>query len=190
MESSKIKTILNDINKNRIQKILNDSKREDVTVEKINTAKNAPILEFIISILLNIVGIMIVYWLVILGAHLLKIENFNQDFLYSLIFLPMIGILRAVTSVLDSLFVEIGIGDKLIICKEGFYNKRLDKLYVKHIDNVEVNTTLFSEFFNYGHITLYSFGGNINLPFVKDYQNVYFLIKHKIENAKKEVKND
>lgn len=177
------------VKKNGIQNILNDSKTEDETVVAIDIARNAPIIEFIISIALNIVGIMIVYWLVILGANLIKIENFNQDFLYSLIFIPLIGILRAVTSVLDSLFVEIGIGDKLIICKEGFYNKRLDKLYVKHIDNVEVHTTIFSELFNYGHITLYSFGGNINLPFVKDYQNVYFMIKNKIENAKKEVKN-
>ena len=83
--------------------------------------------------------------------------------------------------IFKSVFVRIAVCDDYIICKRGYFRKFIDNLYVKHIDNIELRTTLWGEWFNYGSICLYSFGGKINLPFLKNPCVVYTILKNKMK---------
>lgn len=91
-----------------------------------------------------------------------------------MLLIPIVYSLKKLPEIFKSLFVRIAICDEFIICKRGYFRKFVDKLYVKYIDNIELRTTLWGEWFNYGVIDLFSFGGKIRLPFVKNCAELFF----------------
>ena len=163
-----------------LDKIFNNLLKRNTNLKEQKVARFLPIIGFMIELALEIMGIFIVYYMVNLLAPYIVGKNFNSNFLYSMVFLPIVASLKQLPDTFKSVFVKIAISDEYIICKRGYFRKFIDKLYVKHIDNIEVRTTIWGEFFDYGNITLYSFGGKINLPFLKSPYKTYLLLKNKI----------
>lgn len=157
-------------------------KNQDLKEEEIS--KIAPIFESSLVMVLKLIGI----WLLYIFIKLISPEGFNQDFLYALVFLPLIAVLKDIVQVFDSFFVRVAISKENIICKKGYFYKNFDKLYIKDIDNIELDTSLIGEWKKYGTIQLYSFGGYINLPYLKNYKKIYQKIEKTIEENKKEKK--
>lgn len=165
-----------------IDMIFDNLVRNNPSLKEQKVARFLPIIGFTIELILEILGIFLVYFLVDKLAPIIVGKNFNNNFLYSMVFLPVIGALKHLPDIAKSIFVRIAISDEYIICKRGYFRKFIDELYVKHIDNIEVRTTIWGEWFNYGNITLYSFGGKITIPFLKNPYSVYILLKRKMRN--------
>lgn len=163
-----------------INKIFDDLIKKNTNLKEQKVARFLPVIGFTIELMLEIAGIFLVYYIVNLLAPLVVGTNFNNNFLYSMVFLPVVASLKKLPDLAKSLFVRIAISEDYIICKRGYFRKFIDELYVKHIDNIEVRTTIWGEWFNYGNITLYSFGGKITLPFLKNPYKVYIALKNKM----------
>ena len=164
-----------------------DSLVEKKGLREHKVARFLPVFGFSIEILLEILGIVLVYYIMSKLAPVIVGDNYNNNLLYSLVFIPIISTLKRLPDITKSLFVRIALSGDYIVCKRGFFQKFVDELYVRHIDNIEIRTTLWGEWFNYGNISLYSFGGKINLPFLKDPDRIYVILKHKIERRKKKI---
>lgn len=170
------------INKGCIDKIFNDLLLKNNNLKEQNVARFIPIIGFMIEIILEIIGIFVVYYIINHLAPYIAGKNFNNNFLYSLVFFPIVTTLKKLPDTMKSVFVRIAISDEFVICKRGYFRRFIDKLYIKHIDNIEVRATIWGEWFNYGTITLYSFGGHISLPFIKNPYSVYTILKSKMQN--------
>ena len=57
-------------------------------------------------------------------------------------------------------------------------------VYYNDIDNIETNTSLIGRLYNYGTITLYSYGGNLHLSKVNNIAEVVKRIEDKKEAIK------
>lgn len=182
MKINKVLCVFNKISNEIFNNIL--MKNSDIQEQEI--ARFAPCFGFAISIFLEIVGIYAIYWLISWSATKIVKDDFSNDFLYALIFLPIIDILKNFPNIFQSCFVRVGIGKTFIIRKIGVLNTNIDKLDVKNVDNIELDTNIFGELFNYGAITLYSIGGNIHLPFLKNPSRIYYELKQIIEQNKLE----
>lgn len=165
-----------------INKIFTDLLLKNENLKEQDVARYIPILGFMIEIILEIIGIFVVYHIINHLAPYIVGKNFNNNFLYSLVFFPIVTTLKKLPDTMKSVFVKIAISDEFVICQRGYFRKFIDKLYIKHIDNIEVRATIWGEWFNYGTITLYSFGGHISLPFIKNPYSVYSNLKNKMKN--------
>lgn len=168
------------IKKGCIDKIFENQVKRNSQLKEQEVARFFPIIGFSIELGFELIGIFLLYFLINQLAYVVVGKNFNNDFLYALVFLPIISIVREIPSIAQSIFVRIAVCDEYIICKTGFVRKFIDKLYLKNVDNIEIHTTIWGEWFNYGAITLYSFGGNIHLPFLKNPYKMYAMLKRKI----------
>ncbi len=165
-----------------IDKIFDNLIKNNLNLREQKVARFLPVIGFTIELILEILGIFLVYFMVNKLAPIIVGENFNNNFLYSMVFIPIVCALKNLPDITKSIFVRIAISDEYIICKRGYFRKFIDELYVKHIDNIEVRTTIWGEWFNYGNISLYSFGGKINIPFLKNPYSVYMSLKKKMKN--------
>lgn len=153
-------------------------------MQEILIAKKAPIFEYLIVIIFELFGVFLVFWIVSLLSAVFVGQDFKKDFLYALVFIPVIGVLQNWHNAFSCIFVRVAIGSDIIVCKEGFFHKKIDKLYTDNIDNVEFNTSFWGELFDYGSITIYSFGGNVHLPYIKNPTKIYEDLKAKVKERK------
>jgi len=163
-----------------IDRIFDNLVKNNSNLKEQKVARFLPVIGFTIELILEILGIFLVYFMVNRLAPIFVGGNFNNNFLYSMVFIPIVSTLKNLPDIAKSLFVRIAISDEYIVCKRGYFRKFIDELYVKHIDNIEVRTTIWGEWFNYGNISLYSFGGKINIPFLKNPYNVYLSLKEQM----------
>ena len=150
---------------------------ENSNLRELEVARFLPIIGFVLELIFEIASIFIVYFMLKLLAPLIAGGNFNNNYLYSMLLIPIVCSLKKLPEIFKSVFVRIAISDEFIVCKRGYFRRFVDKLYVQHIDNVEMRTTIWGEWFNYGSIDLYSFGGKISLPFVRNCCDLFFELK-------------
>ena len=172
------------INRCSLDITFNETMRDDKNLKEMEVARFLPVIGFVLELLIEIAGIFIVYYIIHLFAPLIVGNGYNNNFLYSMLLIPIITSLKKFPEIFKSVFVRISISDEYIICKRGYFRKFIDKLYIEHIDNIELRTTIWGEWFNYGGIYLYSFGGKINLPFLKNPCVVYEFLKKKMTKRK------
>lgn len=172
------------INKSSLDIVFKNLMLENPALKEQKVARFLPILGFVLELSFEIIGIFIVYFIANALAPYIVGENYNNNVLYSILLIPIINSLKKFPEITKSVFVQIAISDEYIVCKRGFFRKFIDKLYVEHIDNIELRTTIWGEWFNYGKIDLYSFGGKISLPFLKNPCIVYSTLRKKIMKNK------
>lgn len=153
---------------------------EETKMTELDTFKWASPIEYSIRFAVEIFAIIAVYKFVVWSAELFLDDSFNSDFLYALVFLPLVDVIKEASSFFDSCFTKVEMSEKSITCKSGFFYKNTDRLYLKDIDNIETDTNLIGEKIGYGAITLYSIGGNVHLPYLKEWQNIYLKLNEKI----------
>ena len=169
-ENNKINVSIN----SHIDKSFDKVMLENKDLKELEVARFLPIIGFVLELIIEIIGIFIVYFVLKLLAPFIAGADFNNNYLYSMLLIPIVYSLKKMPEIFKSVFVRIAISDKFIICKRGYFRRFVDKLYVEHIDNVEMRTTIWGEWFNYGTIDLYSFGGKISLPFLKNCCDLFF----------------
>lgn len=160
---------------------------ENNELDELKIARFLPIIGFVLELIIEIAGIFIVYFVLKLLAPFVAGGDFNNNYLYSMLLIPIVYSLKKMPEIFKSVFVRIAISKEFIICKRGYFRRFVDKLYVAHIDNVEMRTTIWGEWFNYGTIDLYSFGGKISLPFVKNCCDLFFDLEKMIAESRKSI---
>ena len=88
------------------------------------------------------------------------------EFLFSLVFLPLVVILKDCGQIIDVFFVEIALSDSCVYVKSGWWVQSVDKLEFKNVENIEMLSTPYGRFKGYGDVDLYSYGSNIRIPYV------------------------
>lgn len=176
---------MNKVNNSSLNIAFEQMLNENSNLKEMEVARFLPVIGFILELIIEIAGVFIVYYMMKFLAPFIVGESVNNNYLYSMLLIPIIYSLKKFPDVFKSLFVRVAISEEFVVCKRGFFRKFIDKLYVSCIDNVEIRTTIWGEWLNYGVIDLYSFGGKIRLPFVKNPCVVYFELKDKMEKCKK-----
>lgn len=176
---------MNKVNNSSLNIAFEQMLEENSNLKEMEVARFLPVIGFILELIIEITGVFIVYYMMKFLAPFIVGESVNNNYLYSMLLIPIIYSLKKFPDVFKSLFVRVAISEEFVVCKRGFFRKFIDKLYVSCIDNVEIRTTIWGEWLNYGVIDLYSFGGKIRLPFVKSPCIVYFELKDKMEKCKK-----
>lgn len=150
---------------------------------KIKTVKLARSFEASIEIFMNLAWVLLVYlifkWLT---EHI--IEGDINDILISMLLLPSLYIIKDSSKVITPWFVSVSIRDNSVSSITGVAPQIDDTLSLGKVDNIEVQVTPLGKVFNYGTIKLYSAGGAIEIPYVKDYLIVKEKIEERIKNCR------
>ena len=113
-------------------------------------------------------------------------NGFDTSFLYSMFLFPLLYSLRDIVYCFDSCWTRAYIGNNSVVVKRGWSYTTYDKLYIKDINNIELYRGFLGKLFGYSNITMYAFGGNVIIPFIKDnktnYQTIQKLIKQVSKN--------
>lgn len=122
-----------------------------------------------------------------LGNFLSSIEklndySFNTEYLYSMFSIPLIFYAKNMLYAFDSCFVKAQISENCITVKRGFFFTKYDKLYLRDVNNIEYYRSLGGKLFGYGQVDFYAIGGILNLPYVKDSEHNFNIIKGIIKN--------
>jgi hypothetical protein len=126
------------------------------------------VVETILEIAIKITVIYVSYEIFIkLGEYFLGANDIN-NLAYSLLILPILYTLKNASKVIEPYTVTIEADNQKVTVTRGFNLKVEDTLEYKHIDNYELRTTFSGRFFNYGDVYLYSAGGLVEVPYIKD----------------------
>ncbi len=134
--------------------------------------------------LLQFVGVVATYLLMVGLGTLFDIMGNGGEFLFSLVFLPLVVILKDCGQIIDVHFVEIALSDSFVYVKSGWLVRSVDKLELKNVENIETLSTPYGRMKGYGGIDLYSYGGNIRIPYVANHEDVLRRLERNIDAAK------
>jgi len=132
---------------------------------------------------LQIIGVFLTAWFVNFLGHIF-ITNFDSSFLFGVLILPLLAILKEFPEVFSVLFLKVGLSKQSIVVKRGFHFEGLDKLDLDTIENIEIVTTPLGNKLGYGTLDIYSYGSNIRVPYI----NEPYKTKRTIEGYVKEIK--
>lgn len=156
--------------------------------EEIETSKFIPCVEVFLEFFIEIIGLTIIYfifeWIVYL---FIEKNDFNSDFLLSLVILPAVYVLKDFHQVFAPLFIKVLFNQENIIVKSGILTRREDSLELKNIENIELvfspagRWPIFSIWKKYYTLHLFAYGSEIVVPYVKSPLDLH----EKIKQAKK-----
>lgn len=149
---------------------------------EIKTSKWTAMLDVLIYEIFVVIGTIIVFY-IIKYCGKKYYDDFNDQFLYSLLLLPIIDILKnLIKKIIYPFTVKAEIDGKYIIVESGFYNKFIDKMEIKNIENQEYNTSLIGKKRGYETIIIRNYGSFIEIPYVINHKEVSSIIESKRHN--------
>lgn len=145
---------------------MTNTKRLIMTVYKSETHLRA--IETLLEILIKIAVIYFSYEIFIrIGDYFMGTSDVN-NLAYSLLILPILYTLKDAGKVIEPYTVKIEADDKKVTVTRGLNLKVEDTLEYKNIDNYELRTTCLGRLKNYGDVYLYSAGGLVAIPYIKN----------------------
>lgn len=132
--------------------------------------KTWPALEGGLSLIIELLGLIVVFMLFREIGEWITDDNFSPDILLSLVVLPAIYLFKDVSEMIEPFFVRVQLNQDEVIVETGIFTRSKDCLKLKNIENVEVVTTLLGRWFNYGTLNLYAYGSWVQIPNITDYQ--------------------
>lgn len=135
--------------------------------KSIQTVTGVRAVEAFLEIVVRILGLILVFCIFkAIGKYF--VEDFSEDILLSVVILPSIYVLKDIFTVIEPYTVRVKSDDLYFEVQRGFATQKKDRLLLRNIDNVEVTRTLLGRHFQFCTINLYSAGGFLQIPFVKD----------------------
>lgn len=141
-------------------------------MDKLSTSKGIRCFEALLEILVKLIGISIVYAIVNWLGQFMLGSDFQQDTLLSLLLLPAIYVLRDLLTIIEPYFVIVEKSQNFVSVTYGITPRIIDTLELHSVDNIEVLRTPLGYLFNYGTIRLYGRGGQVEMPFVFNAEQV------------------
>lgn len=119
----------------------------------------------------------------------LNLETNLEDVKYYIVsgfaLIPLFNTLKELPHLFYSLSIRVYATNKYIIYREGFYNKKVEKIFLSNIDNIDFTYTKLGQLFNYGTIHLTNAGGTVSLYHIKNNKRNYNKLKVLIEISNK-----
>jgi hypothetical protein len=141
-------------------------------MNEIPTSKWIRSIEATLELLFKLLGIYIVYFAINwLGTDLVG-SDFRQDTLLSLLLLPAIYVLRDLLIIFEPFFVVIKKSTTQVTVKSGITPRVIDTLNLASVDNIEIVKTPLGYCFNYASIRLYGLGGTVDMPYVRNAEEI------------------
>jgi hypothetical protein len=141
-------------------------------MNEIPTSKWIRSIEAILELFFKLLGIYIVYFAINwLGKDLVG-SDFRQDTLLSLLLLPAIYVLRDLLIIFEPFFVVIKKSTTQVTVKSGITPRVIDTLNLASVDNIEIVKTPLGYCFNYASIRLYGLGGSVDMPYVRNAEEI------------------
>jgi hypothetical protein len=141
-------------------------------MNEIPTSKWIRSIEATLELLFKLLGIYIVYFAINwLGTDLVG-SDFRQDTLLSLLLLPAIYVLRDLLIIFEPFFVVIKKSTTQVTVKSGITPRVIDTLNLASVDNIEIVKTPLGYCFNYASIRLYGLGGSVDMPYVRNAEEI------------------
>jgi hypothetical protein len=149
-------------------------------MEKFPTSKVRRSAEAFLEIGFKLTGVYITYLAFNFCGELLFEGEFNSDTLFSLLMLPALYVLKTAHVIVSPYFVKVRMSETEVESRTGILTRRLDKLNLKTVENIEVVTTLGGRLFKYSTIYLYAHGSWVRLPFLKNPNQIKLKIEAKL----------
>ena len=144
-----------------------------------------PALEEGLSLIIELLGLIVVFMLFREIGEWITDDNFSPDILLSLVVLPAIYLFKDVSEIIEPIFVKVQLSKDEVIVETGIFTRSKDCLKLKNIENIEVVTTLMGRWFNYGTLNLYAYGSWVQIPNIADYQKHQEDIQNHIQKNNK-----
>lgn len=141
-------------------------------MDKVATVWFARSIEASLEIIAKLLGVYLVYRMFnYIGQQMLG-ESFSQDTLLSLLLLPTLYILTELPSIIEPFVVKVQKSESRVSVISGIVPRVADTLDLESVDNIEIIKTPMGFLFNYGSIRLFGLGGSVEMPFVKNAEQV------------------
>ena len=149
---------------------------------ELEVAKHPCAFEAAIDILLQLLGLCLVYVVFKeIGEYLIG-KGFSSDILLSLVVLPSILVLKSCGSILEPYFVKVSLVGGTISVSQGILTTFEDSLSLKTVENIEVITTVLGKWLNYATLRVYAYGSWVVVPNVKNAQVLKCRIEKIVKN--------
>jgi len=145
------------------------------------TSKITRSAEAFLEIGFKLAGVYITYLAFNFFGEFLFDNDFNSDTLFSLLMLPALYVLKTSYVIISPYFVQVRMTETEVESRIGILTQRLDKLNLKTVENIEIVTTLGGRLFKYSTIFLYANGSWVQLPFLKNPNQIKLNIEAKLE---------
>lgn len=166
---------------NYLEKLLKESSKD----EKIEIVK-WQFLEELLYFLAKIMLIMlVVYSYGRITSYIYQVTQFFElegkfridDIQYYIIsgfaLIPLFNTLKTFPKLFYSRTIEIYANKDYIFYKQGFFTKKIEKIYLSNIDNLDFKVTMIGRLFNYGSLYLTNAGGTVSLLCIKNTEENY-----------------
>lgn len=137
-------------------------------LDKIEVRRFPCVVEKVVDIFIQLVGLSIVYFLFTFIGESIIGENFSKDVLLSMVVLPAILVLKQASAILQPYFVEVELKNDTLAVKQGILTTFEDSLSLDTVENVETVTTLLGKCLNYSTLRIYAYGSWVIVPNVKN----------------------
>jgi len=155
-----------------------------VDKDKLDVATHPAALEAVADILLQLIGLSLMYFIFNeIGKNLIG-NDFSPDMLLSLVVLPAILVLKSCGKIFEPYFVEVFLDNETLSVKQGILTTFEDSLSLKTVENIEVTTTLLGKLRNYATIRVFAYGAWVTIPNVKNAQNIKLRIEDIVKKSK------
>lgn len=141
-------------------------------MNKVQTVWFARSIEAALEIAAKLFGVYLVYRIFNFIGHKVLGDEFSQDTLLSLLLLPTLYVLTELPSILEPFVVVVKKSENRVSVTSGIVPRIADTLDLESVDNIEIIKTPFGFVFNYASIRLFGLGGSVEMPFVKDAEQV------------------
>lgn len=150
--------------------------------DKLEVVKLPSSIEAAVDLILQLLGLFLIYWLFVQIGEQLIGDEFTPDILLSLVVLPSIYILKDSISIIEPFFVKVILDSETISVKQGVLTTYEDSLNLKNVENIEIVTTLLGRCLDYATLRVYAYGSWVQIPSIKNAANLKTRIE-KITNA-------
>lgn len=136
-------------------------------------------LQFIENIILIALTLFAFYVITCIGETWFSIST---DYTYPLVVYPTIFTIKdKLPSILNSLTTKICMYDDRLLVKVGWINEFTDNISFKNVENIELYRSFLGRIFNYGTITITTYGNHVILENISSPNHVSKLIQDKVD---------
>lgn len=151
-------------------------------MQHLQTEKPFRAIEAALEMILKLIGLLVVFLAFDFIAQWLLNENFNSDTLLSLVILPAIYVLKECDTIIKPFTIKVHLSETLVKVESGLLTQKTDSLNLRNIENIEVISTLIGRWKNYSTLYLYAYGSWVQLPYIKNAEEIKSTIEKIIEN--------
>ena len=144
-------------------------------------------LEEVVDIIIQLIGLTIIYLLFTeIGERVIG-EEFSKDILLSMVVLPAILVLKQASNVFQPYFVEVDLQGNTLSVKQGILTTFEDSLNLDTVENVETVTTIIGRLLNYSTIRIYAYGSWVEVPNIQNPEGLKQRLNDIIKSKKSDV---